>query len=383
MNPGSPSMSANGDIAFVRLGSFSHINESLKRELSRQFHGYRIDDVEVGDLVSRADRWGPANLLLLAADQRLKLATSAQRIREAVAKTDYIFKLSTARIRERLAGSRYACSLQTSVLYDASLPDTPHFIFADNTALANRHYAPESRPLLVPSTSWLRLERELFRKATAIFTMSDFCAQSLIDDYGCAPEAVVCVNSGTNVPAPAPIGEDRYAARRILFVGVDWRRKGGPELLDAFRQLRAWGVPATLTVVGCSPRISVPGCEVVGRVSPQALPRYFARASVFCMPSRREPSATAYAEASLYGLPVVATRIGGTPERVLQGTTGYLVQPGDTMGLARALQRLLDNPERCRRMGEEARRHIERAFTWERTVSIMKDRILDVIGQAA
>lgn len=383
MDSESPPTAENGDIAFVRLGSFSHVNESLKAEMSRQFHGYRIDDVEVGDLVTKLDRWGPANLLVLAADQGFKLATTVDRIREIVAKTDYIFRLSRHRIRKHLAGRRYAFTLQTSLLYDASLPNTPHFIFADNTALANRHYALEQPPLLAPSKSWHRLERDLFRKATGIFTTSRFSAQSLIDDYGCSPDAVVCVNSGTNVPAPASIDENRYAARRILFVGVDWGRKGGPELLDAFRQLRAWGVPATLTVVGCTPRITEPGCEVIGRVSPEELPPYFAGASVFCMPSRREPSAAAYVEASLYGLPVVATTIGGTPERVIDGETGYLVAPGDTVGLARALRELVEDPIRCRRMGEQARQLIERAFTWERTVSIMKERILTVTGQAA
>ena len=373
-----------GDIAFVRLGSFSYVNDSLRVEMSRQFHGYRIDNVEVGDLVTKLDRWGPANLHVLAKDQGLRLVTTVDRIREIVAKTDYIFKLSRDRIRKQLAGRRYAFTLQTSLLYDGSLPNTPHFILVDNTALANRHYAPEQPPLLMPSASWMRLERELLLKATGIFATSVFSARSLIDDYGCAPDAVVCVNSGTNIPAPAAnLSLDRYAARRILFVGVDWARKGGPEVLQAFRQLRAWGVPATLTVVGCSPRIAQPGCEVVGRVAPGALPEYFARASVFCMPSRREPSAAAYAEANLYGLPVVATRIGGTPERVLDGETGYLVEPGDVPGLALALRRLLDDPELSRRMGERARRLTESEFTWERTVSLMKERILAVTGHAA
>ena len=57
-------------IAFVRIGSFSHINDSLRAELARQLPGYDIDDIDVASLVSKAERWGWRNLSRLVADQR-------------------------------------------------------------------------------------------------------------------------------------------------------------------------------------------------------------------------------------------------------------------------------------------------------------------------
>ena len=370
-------------IAFVRVGSFSHINDSLRAELARQLPGYDIDDIDVASLVSKAERWGWRNLSRLVADQRWQLLAPLHRIQEVVAKTDYVFRLSSERVQRRLSSRRYAFTIQTSSLFDASQPGTPHFIFTDHTTLANLHYAPRDRPLL-PAGSWLRLEGALYRKATAIFTMGRFSAQSLIDDYGCRKEAVLCVDSGSNVPPPpVSISDDRYGAREILFVGVEWERKGGPELVEAVARLRASGVPARLTVIGCSPKISEPGCEVLGRIRPGDLPRYYARASVLCVPSRREPAGIVFTEAALYGLASVSTTAGGIPERVLHGVTGVLVAPGDPAAIADALRRLLDDPSLCRQMGARARAHAAEKFTWERTVSLMRERILRTVGQAA
>jgi glycosyltransferase involved in cell wall biosynthesis len=377
------SASTNPAIAFVRIGSFSHINESLRSELARQLPGYDIDDVDVASLVSKVDRWGWPNLAQLAADQRWQLLAPLHRIQEVVAKTDYVFRLSSERIRRRLSARRYAFTLQTSSLFDASQTGTPHFIFTDHTALANLQYAPADRPIL-PVESWLRLEGELYRKATGIFTMGRFSAESLIHDYGCRPQAVMCVDSGSNVPPPpASITDARYAARHILFVGVEWERKGGPDLVEAVRCLRADGVPARLTVIGCSPKISERWCEVLGRIPPADLPRHYAQASLLCVPSRREPAGIVFTEAGLYGLASVSTTVGGIPERVLHGATGLLVPPGDPPALAAALRHLLEAPARCRRMGARARIYAGRAFTWERTVSLMRERIFRTVGQAA
>ena len=125
----------NHAIAFVRIGSFSHINESLRSELARQFPGHDIDDVDVASLVSKADRWGWRNLSRLVKDQRWQLMAPLHRIQEVVAKTDYVFRLSSERIRRRLAAKPYAFTLQTSTLFDASRPHVDEKRVAAATAL--------------------------------------------------------------------------------------------------------------------------------------------------------------------------------------------------------------------------------------------------------
>jgi glycosyltransferase involved in cell wall biosynthesis len=120
-----------------------------------------------------------------------------------------------------------------------------------------------------------------------------------------------------------------------------------------------------LTIVGSSPNIHVPNCDIAGPVPPEKLGKYYAEASVFCLPSRMDPSPVAVVEASAWGLPVVSTLIGGIPDRVLEGKTGCLVRPGDVPSLAAALTRLLDEPAVGEAMGEAGYHFVKERFSWE------------------
>jgi glycosyltransferase involved in cell wall biosynthesis len=70
---------------------------------------------------------------------------------------------------------------------------------------------------------------------------------------------------------------------------------------------------------------------------------------------------------------VVTTSVGGTPEAVTDGETGLLVIPRDPAALARAIGRVLDDPDLARRLGENARRRIERSFSLEGMVRTTED----------
>jgi sugar transferase (PEP-CTERM/EpsH1 system associated) len=84
---------------------------------------------------------------------------------------------------------------------------------------------------------------------------------------------------------------------------------------------------------------------------------------VFVLPSRAEGMSNTVLEAMACGLPVVATAVGGNPESVEEGETGYLVPPGDPSALASAVARYLDNAELRLRHGQRARRVVERSFS--------------------
>jgi glycogen(starch) synthase len=62
--------------------------------------------------------------------------------------------------------------------------------------------------------------------------------------------------------------------------------------------------------------------------------------------------------------PVVATRVGGLPEVIVEGKTGFLTEPEDVGGLARAIQFLLEHPSAAAAMGRAARRRAEEVFDW-------------------
>ena len=96
------------------------------------------------------------------------------------------------------------------------------------------------------------------------------------------------------------------------------------------------------------------------------IPEILAASDIFVLCSQWEGLPRAIIEAMLAGLPVVATRVGGVPELVDHGVTGFAVPPRDPEALAAALRKLLDDPELCRRMGKAGQKKALQDFSLER-----------------
>jgi glycosyltransferase involved in cell wall biosynthesis len=105
-----------------------------------------------------------------------------------------------------------------------------------------------------------------------------------------------------------------------------------------------------------------------GRVPDELLHALYARADVFVHATRFEGSSLVTLEAMAHGLPVVATRAGGIPDKVVDGETGLLVEPGDVRGLADRLGRMAAAPQEARAMGARGRERALRHFAWPRLV---------------
>jgi len=99
------------------------------------------------------------------------------------------------------------------------------------------------------------------------------------------------------------------------------------------------------------------------------VPAILAASDVLVLSSRWEGLPYTIIEAMMAGLPVVATRVGGVPELVEDGVTGFLVAPQDSVKLAEALQKLLDDPELRRKMGEAGRAKALKEFTLDRMLA--------------
>lgn len=159
-------------------------------------------------------------------------------------------------------------------------------------------------------------------------------------------------------PAPWP----QHEGCRFAFVGQDFLRKGGAEVLTAFQQLRLGDPRVGLAVVSAAPEAEaakgspgvrwwarLPREEVLGSVLPQA--------EVVLLPSHAEGYGLAAVEAMALGRPVIASRVGALPELVGEGpdAAGLLVPPGDASALARAMSELAFDPARRQALGAAAR----------------------------
>jgi glycosyltransferase involved in cell wall biosynthesis len=160
----------------------------------------------------------------------------------------------------------------------------------------------------------------------------------------------------SGVEIPADVGPPD-APPHVLYVGRLSEEKGIRELAEATEGL-------SRVVVGDGPlRSLVP--DAVGFIPPGLLGPYYERASVVVCPSRREGYGVVAREAMAHGRPVIASVVGGLVDAVKDDVTGLLVPPGDDVALRAAIEELLADPERCRRLGEAGRRYVEMCCSWE------------------
>jgi glycosyltransferase involved in cell wall biosynthesis len=192
------------------------------------------------------------------------------------------------------------------------------------------------------------VNRRALHRATALVTWSRWAAASLVTDYGLPEERVRVIPPGVDVELFRPAERRTSGPVRVLFVGGDFQRKGGPELLEAMRRL---GDGAELDVVTGSQVTGVPpevSCRIHRGLAPQSseLRRLYREADVFALPSRGDCMPQAVAEALASGLPVVAADVGAMREMVAPGVNGYLVPSRDVRALGAALETLAARPER-------------------------------------
>lgn len=220
---------------------------------------------------------------------------------------------------------------------------------------------------------------KLYSMADRCLAWSDWVRRSLIDDYGVPDEKIDVVPGGVDLERFAPVERPHRERPRILFIGGDFARKGGPLLLDLFR--RRWRNRATIQFVTAQRGEPEEGVTWTPPVANEgaAYQRLFDEADLFVFPTKADCLPLAIMEAMACGLPVVSTRVGGVPEMIEDERSGLLSAPGDERGLEVAVDRLLASPELRARLGARARELAEEHFDGRRNAR----RLFDVMRQAA
>ena len=279
--------------------------------------------------------------------------------------------------------------LQIGAMYDVpqlAAGRTPCFSYHDGNMAYSRR-SPYAVQGLSPEAvkRGLAYERQVYHGLTMIFTMSEHLRQSFIDDFGVAPYRVKAIGAGMNLERlPEHDPNKDYSRKDLLFIGVEFGRKGGWELLKAFKNVHARHPDAILHIVG--PRtLEIPpelanGVRYHGFLrkttvaDATTLAQVFRDSCLFVMPSLYEPFGIAPLEAMSHQLPCVVTNGWGLRETVIDGQTGALVECGSVDDLTGKLLDLLTDPDRLKRMGEQGRaRALD--YTWEKVVRRMKGHI--------
>lgn len=369
-------------IAFIQKGTVPLASQYVAETLQNNFPEFAVEAIDIKQLLSQQKGFLLLNLLYTIKEYGWEILLGQKQAKESFFRTTYFFHQLKALLTRKLAGSDYVFSFQMQSLYDASTAELPHFVYTDHTNLANLTY-PIRMPHKLYSPAWLSLERTIYENATHIFTRSSNITRSIVEQYAGDATKISCVYAGGNIQFDeVELDNDSYRNKNILFVGVDWERKGGPELVEAFRQVLAVHPDARLTIVGCNPTVDVPNCDIIGRIPLAQVGDYYRRASIFCLPTKLEPFGIVFLEAFSYKLPIVATNVGAIPDFVVPGENGYLVVSGESKTLAAALIQLLDDPEQCRTFGEKGYKLVQENYTWDKVGSRMREQIMaDLSGK--
>ncbi|MGA1983716.1 MAG: glycosyltransferase family 4 protein [Acidobacteriaceae bacterium] len=227
----------------------------------------------------------------------------------------------------------------------------------------------------------MRYEEQVAGQMDAIFTFSEYLRQSFIKDYRVPAERVFNVGGGVNLSEIPPVNLDKdYTTPCILFIGIEFIRKGGPQLLEAFRMVHETLPAAELHIVGPAKLENPPpGVVFHGRLSKadpeqkQKLESLFRKASLFVLPSLYEPFGIAPLEAMLYQLPCLVTDAWALREIVTPGVNGALASRGSVDDLATKMLELLANPEGLATMGREGRGLVLGSYTWDAVANRMAE----------
>ena len=231
----------------------------------------------------------------------------------------------------------------------------------------------------------IALERATLRRTRHVYANSRAIVAKVRDEYGVEIEGAVIVPHGIRDRSPEVARRAPRDRVRVLFVSRLERRKGVDTILEAAVQLLPELPQLEFVIVGRDtpytemtetyrraferahgrdPRIAGRVC-FTGEVGEQDLYQRYADADLFCVPSRYESFGLVYLEAMMFGVPVVATNVGGIPEVVEHEGNGLLVRPDDPGALADALRRLVLDEGLRAAYGRRSRELYERRFTVE------------------
>jgi glycosyltransferase involved in cell wall biosynthesis len=222
--------------------------------------------------------------------------------------------------------------------------------------------------------------RRMFRRAAQIVVPGRIWRDSVVAELQIAPERILILPNG--VPRPELVAREtrREGLCRILMLARLGPDKGVDELIEALSSeaLRALEWRATLAGNGAEPYLKraaelgiADRMEFPGWVGPQAASELLRNADIVVLPSHFECMPMSVIEAMAYGVAVVTTPVGATPEIVSDGVSGLLTPVRDVSALTAALARLIQDTSLRAAFGRAGRATFERELDVDRSVRVL------------
>jgi glycosyltransferase involved in cell wall biosynthesis len=224
--------------------------------------------------------------------------------------------------------------------------------------------------------AFANMQLKVAKQLSHFITGSQNSYRQIIDIFKLPKESLRVIYDGVDSSVFSKAPEIKRAVNHLLVINSgDTPLKGLKYLLEAVAALKLER-KIELTVVGKPMKnghtqglvdsLGIADCVThLGQVTTDELVKHYSTATMVVVPSVYEGFGLPAAEAMCCKTPVVSTTAGALPEIV--GDAGILVPPADTGALAEAISSLLDNPDRCRDLGERGHRRVVDMFNWKNT----------------
>ncbi len=221
------------------------------------------------------------------------------------------------------------------------------------------------------------IEQKAINKASKFIYPSNWAANFVIQNYGVNKKDVSIIPFGAN------INEDQieYIEKNfrkdkefnLLFLGVNWERKGGPIVLETFLLLLSNGYNVNLTICGCSPSIVHPRINIIHFLNKNNkedfdnLKNILINSHLLFVPTKADCSPIVFCEANAFGIPVITNDTGGVAEIIINGLNGYALHIDSILSdYYNCISKIIDNEKKYSELSKNSRIKYENELNWEK-----------------
>lgn len=241
-----------------------------------------------------------------------------------------------------------------------------------------------------------RMEHDAIHNATISVYSSEWAAHGAIKHYGIEESRVRVVPYGANIEVNYSHQDIMERARRksfqvcnLLFLGVDWYRKGGDVAVRIAEDLNNKGIPTILTIVGVDPPAHIRNLEFVrayGFISKSdpaghdLLNRIIGQSHFLLLPTRADCTPIVYSEMNAHGVPVITTDEGGIPSLIQQGINGYMFDKDSEVEVfSDCILMLFKDKTRYTELSASSFNEYKTKLNWEHSIRQFRSILQEVI----
>jgi glycosyltransferase involved in cell wall biosynthesis len=265
--------------------------------------------------------------------------------------------------------------------------ESPIAYIGDSTVQNTMNYYPSLTNLYNFSRKeTLFIEQISLSKSALLTYPSQWASNSAIHDFNIPSSKVFTIPFGANLEnipdRNKVLFKKNISTCNLLFLGVDWNRKGGAIAFDTLIELNKKEVDASLTVCGCIPpeKFQHPKLHVIpfldknNPIQRSEFENLFLNSHFLLLPTRMECFGIVFCEASAFGVPSIATDTGGVSSAVTKGKNGFLLPVSSTgKDYAQLIATIFQDQNKYHLLCEESRNLFETSLNWDKWAEVFRD----------